>query len=788
MKIFRLKPAAAILFSLFPTCSQAAVNLPLLAVDPELLSVPAKLPSPVSARREPAGFLVRPATAERSDAVDTPPHLKRNRKLTLEPPVNEPPTPIIIQAMRIQGHKDAEVEAFDDAELRQWGRVLSADHLIYRQPEDEVFAEGNVRIEQKQDVAEGSELRLELEKKQGYMNASTFDLSEQEPPGRGSAAKLLFEGDNHYRLEDTNYTTCPMGADDWFLRASELDLNRNTQIGTAYNARLEFLGVPILYTPWMSFPLDKARKSGFLAPSFGSTGGSGSEFTLPYYWNIAPNRDATISPRLMQKRGLQLNNELRYLDDTYHGEVHAEILPNDRLLDINRYYLSFNHWQALAPGLTGMLNLQKASDNDYFRDLGTQLAATSQIILPREGVLSYTLGGWNLVAHAQTFQTLQDPSAPVTPPYNRTPQLLLNGGQHDVLGTDLALTGEFVNFIHPDNFGLPDGRRTVFYPSISLPMTESYGFLTPKLGWHTTRYTLDPNTTSLPDTTRNLPIFSLDGALNFERETGLFGRTFLQTLEPRLYYLNIPYRDQSQIPNFDSGEADFNYARLFTENRFSGSDRINDANHLTMAVTSRLLESESGWERIRATLGQRYYFRDQLVTLPGTPAITGKTSDILALLSGNISSQWSLDSGWQYNPGQKLTEKLNLAARYQPEAGKTLNMGYRYTREALKQLDISGQWPIGGGWHALGRWNYSLPDSKLIEGLVGAEYNAGCWVFRSVVHSFSTATEQKTNAIFFELELNGIGQIGSNPLDILKRNIYGYTKSNETHYEPTDFR
>lgn len=757
MKTFRLRPAAAILFSLLPTCSQAAQDLPPLAVAPELLTAPT--PS--------------------ADDSAPPLRLKKSRSLTLTPPVGAPPVPTYIQAMRIQGHKDAEVEAFGDAELRQWGQVLFADHLIYRQPEDEVFADGKVRIEQKADITEGDELRFKLGDKQGYMKPAEILLGEQLPPGRGSAAKLLFQGENHYRLEQTQYTTCPIGDDDWFLRASELNLDRTTQVGTAYNAHVVFKGVPILYSPWMTFPLTRDRKSGFLAPSFGSTGRSGGEFTLPYYWNIAPNRDATISARVMQKRGLQLDNELRYLDTSYAGKANVEFLPNDQLLGFNRYFFSLNHNQGLAPGLSGALNIQKASDDNYFRDLGTQLADTSQIILPREGTLNYNFGGWGVTARAQTFQMLQDPSAPVTPPYHRTPQLLLNGISRDMRGTDLALTGEYVNFTHPS---LLNGQRLTFYPSVSLPLAEPYGYLTPKLGWRTTRYTLGQNTAGQPDATVSLPVFSVDGALYFERDTALFGKSYQQTLEPRLYYLNVPYRDQSRIPNFDSSEADFSYAELFSENRFNGGDRFNDANHLTLALTSRLLDAESGQERIRATVGQRYYFKEQQVTL-NTTASTDTTSNFLALLSGNLSSKWSLDSGWQYNPGQKLTEKASIGARYQPEIGKVLNMGYRYTREALKQIDISTQWPISRRWYGLARWNYSMLDSKMLEGLAGVEYNAGCWAFRAVLHSYSTATEQRNNAIFFQLELNGFGQIGSNPFDVLRQNIYGYTKSNETLHD-----
>jgi LPS-assembly protein len=776
MKIFRLKPAAAILFGLFPACSFAAVNLPPLAVDPGLLAA-APQEAPVSA---PLADGVRPPFAE--EVPNGFVRLKRTRKLTPAPP-DSAPRPVFIQAARIEGRKDAEIEASENAELRQWGQALFADRLIYRREENEVLALGSVRLEQGSNRVEGDELLLKLEKKQGYMNAATFYMDEPEQPGRGASPRLLFEGENRYRLEDASYTTCPAGNDDWLLRADELNLDRNVQTGTATHARLEFLGTPILYAPWMTFPLDRQRKSGFLAPSFRATGRNGSEFSLPYYWNIAPNRDATITPRIIQKRGLQLRNEIRYLEPHYAGVGRAEVLPSDAQLGSTRYSLMLNHAHALAPGLSATLNLNKVSDDDYFRDLGTQLAITSQVNLLREGVLNYALGAWNLTARAQSFQTLQDINAPVTPPYRRVPQLLLSGVQRDVLGADLALTGEYNHFSHPS---LPNGQRLVFHPSISAPWVSSWGSLTPKLGWHATRYTLDRDTTALPDVTRGLPVVSLDGTLQLERAAALFGQPYLQTLEPRLFYLYAPYRDQSRIPNFDSAEADFNYARLFSENRFSGSDRINDANHLTLALTSRLLEAESGQERVRATLGQRYYFTDQRVALLSAAPHVRKTSDILALLSGNLSSRWSLDSGWQYDPGNRLTERANLAARYQPETGKILNMGYRYTRESLKQLDFSTQWPLSAKWRGLGRWNYSLADSKLLEGLLGLEYDAGCWVFRSVLHNYATAAAQNTSAIFFQLELSGIGHIGSNPFDVLQRNIYGYSKTHGNPHEPTE--
>jgi LPS-assembly protein len=683
--------------------------------------------------------------------------------------------------MRIEGTQDVQVEAFEDAELRKWGQVVFADHLVYNKPNDEVFAEGNVRLEQKQDVMEGPELRLKLEKREGYLKTPKFWLPEQN--GRGDAQELLFEGPDRYRLRQGRYNTCPVGQDDWFIRAADLELDRVAQVGTARNASVVFKGVPILYSPYMSFPLTDQRKSGFLSPSFGSTGNSGAELTLPYYWNIAPNRDATISPRLMQKRGLQVKNEFRYLEPAYSGIANLDILPNDRVSGTSRSFASLLHQQDLGDGWRGSLNLQRTSDDAYFRDLGTQIAVTSQTNLPREGILSYAGGGWRFSGRIQRFQTLQDPLAPVVPPYHRLPQLTLVGSQPGAYGTQIGLSSEYVQFSHPT---LVNGNRLTLYPSVSLPVTQVWGYLTPKLGLHYTRYNLDENTASPGNATRTLPIFSLDSGLTFERPLSIRDNAFLQTLEPRLYYLYIPSRDQSKLPNFDSAEAGFNFAQIFSENQFVGGDRINDANQVTLAVTSRLLDPASGLERLRIALGQRYYFKDQQVTLTSPPR-TAKYSDILASLGGSITPALTLDGLWQYDPDGGRTKNFTFGSRYRPQPGKVFNASYRYNIDPanpLKQIDLASQWPLSARWHGLGRWNYSLLDGKIVEGLAGLEYNAGCWVFRAVVHSFATGTVQRTNSVFFLLELGGVSQIGSNPFEVLRRNIYGYAKTNEITSEP----
>jgi LPS-assembly protein len=376
-------------------------------------------------------------------------------------------------------------------------------------------------------------------------------------------------------------------------------------------------------------------------------------------------------------------------------------------------------------------------------------------------------------ARVQKFQTLQDPLAPVVPPYARVPQLTLAANRQTNFLADLGMYGEYVDFQHPT---LLNGQRQILYPSVSLPLQTSYFYVTPKVGYHYTRYSFEG--TTLREQTRELPIYSIDSAVTFERDTTFRGRNFIQTLEPRLYYVYIPFRPQDQLPNFDTALADFNLAQIFTENQFTGGDRINDANQLTAAVTSRYIDPRDGAEQLRFTVGQRYYFTEQQVTLDDTPRSFDR-SDLLLAMSGKVTDRWFADLGMQYSVNESRVERSNAALRYQPEIGKLLNLGYRFTRDSLEQVDISAQWPLGGRWSGLARWNHTLQDDRLLEGLLGFEYNAGCWAARIVWHRFASATQEYVNSMFFQLELNGVSRIGSNPLEVLRQNITGYAKTNE---------
>ncbi len=722
------------------------------------------------------------------------------------PSENKDDTPMYMEGDRMQGHTDRETEAQGNARFRGRGQSISADWMRHDKRDNELTAIGNVRMVQGTELTEGARLRYNLDTDRGLLENVRYSLSPKETgaaPGarstvspfdaRGTADRAVFEGPGLMRAQQATYTTCEPGDDSWLFRAREMLIDKNNNIGTARDATVEFLGTPIFYTPSMRFTLHQERNSGFLTPGYGNSTTGGFELQVPYYWNMAPNRDMTITPRLMSKRGLQLRTDFRYLEPQYRGEFNLEYLPNDNVTGANRQLFKFNHAHSFANNWSGSLDLNKVSDGKYFSDLSTQIALTSQTYLVRQGVLSrggeWGSGGtYSFSTLAQGWQTLQnDPLAPLTPPYGRRPQLTLTAQNQNVLFGDFDFQTSYTDFTHPT---LVNGRRVVAYPSLSFPFTAPYGYITPKIGVHASRYFIDQqNTAAMPDRTRVLPTFTADSGLIFERGANIFGKAYTQTLEPKLYYVYIPYRDQSMIPNFESGVQDINFATIYSENQFSGNDRINDANQLTIGVNSRLINPDTGVEVLRAGLAQRYYFRPQQVTVPGVPVRNNQSSrsDLLAALSGNVAPNWTADFGWQYNTDTARTQRMSVAARYQPEQGKVLNLAYRHVVNSFRQFDVSGQWPIAGKWNAVGRWNYSMQDKRLLEAVAGVEYDGGCWALRFVGHRLSTATNASTSAVFIELELNGVTRVGSNPLAVLQRNISGYTRHDPRQSRPNEY-
>jgi LPS-assembly protein len=702
--------------------------------------------------------------------------------------------PVFFDADTFTGLQEDHIEAHGNVTARTQDESFNADWLRYDAKQDEVQAKGNVMIQKGANRIECDTLQLKISDRIGEAKPAHFFLTTKKgQTGRGDADILFFEGPDKYRMEAARFTTCPANDDDWYLKTSTLNLDYDRSVGKARNITLEYLGVPILYAPAFTFALDNNRKSGFLSPSMGITSNRGLEVITPWYWNIAPNQDATFTPRFMSQRGLQIGTEYRYLEPHYSGTAVIEALPYDRVYGSGRYREYLDHIQQFSPRLSGTLHFEGVSDDTYFTDLSSIVGETSIQNLPREATLTYNGGWWNVIGRVQSFQTLQDPVTPIDPPYRRLPQLLLNADQQDLFGgrAHFNFTSELVHFDSPVTVNPKAlGNRFYAYPSVDMNFEQSFGYIRPKIGLSYTRYDLssNPNYPGNQSISRSMPIVSLDSGVYLDRTLDWHNRDYMQTLEPRLYYVYIPYRDQSAIPIFDSGASDPLQPQLYTENQFIGIDRINDANQLTMGVTSRFIETRSGLERLDVTLGQRIYFTEQRVLFPetGFTPRTSNTSNLLALVSGQITERIRIDSGAQYNTQDRQLAQANLGGTYQAGPGKLVNADIRYTNALygteLKQLDLSWQWPIKSRWYSLGRINYSLYDHRLVEGLMGVEYNAGCWTVRGVIQKLATTSITSTTAFFVQLELKGLTRLGPNPLDVLKNSIPGYLKSDDLEH------
>ncbi|MBC7859299.1 MAG: LPS-assembly protein LptD [Burkholderiaceae bacterium] len=702
--------------------------------------------------------------------------------------VEDKRAPTTVQAEQISGRPEREIQLERNVEVVRDQTKLTADTACYRQVEDEVEASGHVRMWRFGDQYAGDALKLKLDSGQGYILNPSYRM--QFNNAQGKAQRIDFLSQDEAVVLNGTYSTCEGPDPDWYLKASTLNLDTGRDLGVGGKTIVYFKDVPILGTPAISFSLSGARRSGWLPPmpGFGSKGAA--ELTVPYYFNIAPNRDLTLYPKMMARRGLQIGADGRYIGETaagnYGGQTYLEFLLDDRKTHTNRWALTSTHSQALARDLSFGWNLRGASDNDYPSDFSKTVANSAERQLLRELRSDYRGEFWTLTARTQNYQVLQDPAAALDPslhvarPYDRLPQVYLHAARYDAGGFDWAADAELTRFWHPD---LIRGTRLVAAPQISYPVVRSGYFFTPKLMLNASAYQLDgdalvggaPAATSL---TRAVPTFSADSGLVFERASSLFGAGSTQTLEPRLFYVYTPYRDQRAFPNFDTAEATFNFSQLFSENRFVGADRIGDTNQATTALVSRLLEP-NGAERLRLAFGQRFYFREQRVQLDASTPRNDAHSDILLAAAGRVSAQWGFDSALQYNPSSSHVMSSNYGVQWQPGPKKVLNLSQRYLRDSFKNVEASGQWPLSRGWYGVGRVSYSVRDKRILESLAGFEYNGGCWVFRMGAQRFVTTANNVSTPIFFQLELNGLSKLGvGNPLETMSRSVAGYERLN----------
>jgi len=701
---------------------------------------------------------------------------------------------IFLRADRLEGTGERRIEAAGHVELRTRRETVLAEWLQYDIPTDEIWGKGDVTLRRGLDWISGPEVKFYREREIGYFEQPRFYLSEN--ASHGEAKEIRFAGPNLYEATDAQYTSCVAPNNDWYLRSDAIEVDQLRKVGTAHGAKVYFLGVPVMYTPWLEFPLSNERKSGFLTPTIGSTQIRGFEIATPYYFNLAPNYDATLSPRFMTRRGLQIAGQGRYLFEPAAGEAIAEVI-DDRITDTTRWAFSWKHNQQFAPWLAGYVNYNRVSDATYLADYSDRVAVTSQKTLPEEAGLIANYAPFSVLARVQSFQTLQDPNpaAAVIPPYNMLPQVRAAMADTDWLGLTWNGTAEYVRF--SQSALTPTGDRASFYPSLRWTRQGNAWFINAHAGIATWQYDLNQPTAGVPDGRAGLavPITSVDAGLVFERDWNVFGANFIQTLEPRAMYTYIPFRNQNQLPVFDTVLDDFNFTQLFSENRFIGGDRVGDTNQLAFAVTSRLLDPSTGAERFRFAVGQRFYFEDQQVNLAGAAPQKAGSSDFLVGAEGRLSDAWSLIGLMQYDFGTSQLDRFNLGTRYNPAPGKVLSLIYRYSRELvdqvggqseLKQTYLSAQWPLTDNWTFVGAWNYSIPDRKTLEAVVGLEYNGGCWVLRVVGQQLTTTTETRTHSIFVQLELNGLARVGTSPLELLRRTVPGYLRTNDPAIQQRD--
>lgn len=694
--------------------------------------------------------------------------------------------PIFGQADQMRsssGELGPQVTFEGDAELRKFGSALRADRIDYWQDLQRVEAVGEVTVEQAGTRMVGPKLHLQLDTGKGSFEQPSYDLTSV--GGRGKAERLDFIGTRFMQLFGGSFTSCKPDNEDWRVEAERLDLDLENSMGYGRDARLKVKDHTVVRLPVMAFPLGDKRQSGFLYPSVEINSRTGMGVTVPYYFNLAPNYDLTISPQLSTRRGLRLGNEFRFLTRPVAGEIRLDSVPRDSDTGRSRYSFDSDGTFRNMLGWNGAWNLQGVSDDNYFVDYSRTLLDSAERSLPREIYLTRSAGDWNFLVRGIRYQNILE--ARDAPPYEKVPQLQATNNMVDVNGFDISLLGDMTQFRSPA-INAVEGTRLVVHPSVSYPLQGAGWFFKPKVGVHATRYELNDQAIDR-SISRVVPTFSVDSGLIFERDSHWLGEDSIQTLEPRLFYVRTPYRDQSVIPVFDSVASDLSFAQLFSENAYTGHDRISDANHLTAALVTRQIMRDTGIERLRLAAAQRYYFSGQDVTIPGQPARTDSRTDLLFAASGDFRGGHSLNAGMQYAVNDRRVPRLNLSYRYRPGDRKLFNAGVRYQSKEYAQWDTSWAWPIDHQWTLLGRVNYSflkrrmdattgqLVDEtpKLVEGVLGVEYAEDCWAGRAVVQRYVTASQRRTTAFYLQFDLRGLGHLGTNPSDTLIRSIPGYT-------------
>jgi len=748
------------------------VNIKHLVLLPSLLLIAAG--SSAGAPPDDGGGPINPYAPISAWAVCPPPP-DRDYDLSF---AGDPETaPTYLEGKLAERTGDGKLKLFGNAQAQRGAQRLRADRLVYDDVDGTVEADGDVVYDEPSLNIIGTDGKFWLRENRGDLFATHFHFYDRHGRGNAKRAYLLRPGVS--RFKKAMYTTCAEGNNTWSLRATKVDLDQNTGMGVARNARLNIKGVPVMYTPYISFPIDDRRKTGFLIPSIGSSDNSGFEVKTPFYWNIAPNYDALITPRYLSDRGTQFNTEFRFLRPKQEGLLRVEYLNHDKITDNERSRIVVRDDIRFNQNLHAGVDYDRVSDSNYLNDLGDSLSLASVSYLSRSAYLNYAEDWWTADLRVDDYQTVDQTITRQNQPYQRLPRLTFNAfSPVTPLGIESQLASEAVRF---DARERVTSDRLDLWPSFSWPYRGVALDSTPKVGVRYTAYRLDneaPDQSSNP--TRTTPFFSLDNTLYLERDMSILDHRYTQTLEPRLFYLYVMGENQENLPLFDTTEPTFTYRELFEENRFNGADRMGDANQLAVAVTSRLTNPDTGIEKLRASVGQLYYFANRNVTLNNTGVQTDSKSNIAGELEMALSRSWSGKADLIWDPHDNATERANARIQYHPGFRKIANLSYRYLKGEQNQIDASILWPLSPSWQVIGRWYYDIGDSQQLETLAGIEYDSCCWGIRFVTREYVDSTSKTNNRVYMaQIVLKGLATFGSKIESVLEDGILGYSERPE---------